>query len=162
MISTCPILISKNSPVNFLLKALKEYLIEAHFYVKGRFKLHVPDYVKSSSIPFHFGLVLRSKCIYRKKLNVKTLSGPYTKRKHPRVHSKMCHLAMADEQSHGVKLGNSKIANYNSSRMMASSMDHSALGQLPFPMHHSQPIYIIQRDQKSFFGSEEVVVRDRV
>ena len=21
----------------------KEYLIEAHFYVKGRFKLHVPD-----------------------------------------------------------------------------------------------------------------------
>ena len=29
----------------------KEYLIEAHFYVKGRFKLHVPDCVKSSSIP---------------------------------------------------------------------------------------------------------------
>ena len=95
----------------------KEYLIEVHFYVKGRFKLHVPDCVKSSSIPFHFGLVLRSKCIYRKKLNVKTLSGPYTKRKHPRVHSKMCHLAMADEQSHGVKLGNSKIPNYNSSRI---------------------------------------------
>ena len=95
----------------------KEYLIEAHFYVKGRFKLHVPDCVKSSSIPFHFGLVLRSKCIYRKKLNVKTLSGPYTKRKHPTVHSKMCHLAMADEQSHGVKLGNTKIADYNSSRI---------------------------------------------
>ena len=52
-----------------------------------------------------------------KKLNVKTLSGPYTKRKHPRVHSKMCHLAMADGQSHGVKLGNSKIPNYNSSRL---------------------------------------------
>ena len=33
----------------------KEYLIEAHFYVKGRFKLHVPDCVKSSSIP-KFGL----------------------------------------------------------------------------------------------------------
>ena len=33
----------------------KEYLIEAHLYVKGRFKLHFPDCVKSSSLP-KFGL----------------------------------------------------------------------------------------------------------
>ena len=33
----------------------KEYLIEAHYYVKGLFNLHVPDCVKPSSIP-KFGL----------------------------------------------------------------------------------------------------------
>ena len=40
-----------------------------------------------------------------KNLNVKTLSKPYTKRTHQRVHSKMFPLAMPDEQTHGVKLG---------------------------------------------------------
>ena len=62
-----------------------------------------------------FSLVLRSKCINQKKLNVKTLSRPYTKRTHQRRHSKMCHLGMVDEQTQGVKLGISNIANYNSS-----------------------------------------------
>ena len=33
----------------------KEYLIEAHYYVKGLFNLHFPDSVKPSSIP-KFGL----------------------------------------------------------------------------------------------------------
>ena len=60
---------------------------------------------KQSKRPLRFELVCRGKCINRKKLNVKTLSRPYSKRTHQRVHSKMCHLGMAAGQTHGVKLG---------------------------------------------------------
>ena len=62
---------------------------------------------------FLFSLLLKRKCIYQGKLNVKTLSRPCTKRTHQRRHSKMCHLGMAAEQTHSVKLGISKTTNYN-------------------------------------------------
>ena len=67
--------------------------------------------------PLRFELVLRGKRINRKKLNVKTLSRQRTKRTYQSSNSNMCHLDMAAGQRHGVKLSNSKIANYNSSRM---------------------------------------------
>ena len=67
--------------------------------------------------PLRFELVLRGKRINRKKLNVKTLSRPRTKRTYQSSNSNMCHLDMAAGQRHGVKLSNSKIANYNSSRI---------------------------------------------
>ena len=67
--------------------------------------------------PLRFELVLRGKRINRKKLNVKTLSRPRIKRTYQSSNSNMCHLDMAAGQRHGVKLSNSKIANYNSSRI---------------------------------------------
>ena len=47
---------------------------------------------KSGNYPFLFWLLLRGKCINEKKVNVKTLPRPYTKRNHQMVHSKMCHM----------------------------------------------------------------------
>merc|ERR1712242_282162 len=73
---------------------------------------------KQSKRPLRFELVLRDKRINRKKLHVRTLSRPYTKRTHQRAHSKMCHLDMAAGQRRGVKLGISNIANYNSSLIL--------------------------------------------
>ena len=68
--------------------------------------------------PLRFELVLRGKRINRKKLNVKTLSRPRIKRTYQSSNSNMCHLDMAAGQRHGVKLSNSKIANYNSSTIV--------------------------------------------
>ena len=73
--------------------------------------------------PLRFELVLRSKRINRKKLNVKTLSRPRTKRTYQSSNSKMCCLGMAAGQRQGVKIGNSKIANYNSSRISYIDLD---------------------------------------
>ena len=87
-----------------------------YFFVKTHCT-HQNVWCFKSECLLRFSLVLRSKCINQKKLNVKTLSRPYTKRTHQRRHSKMCHLGMVDEQTQGVKLGISNIANYNSSRM---------------------------------------------
>ena len=50
-------------------------------------------------------LLLRGKCINQKKVNVKTLPRPYTKRTHQMVHSKKCHLGMPAGQTRSVKPG---------------------------------------------------------
>ena len=48
----------------------------------------------SGKHPFPFWLQPRGKCINQKKLNVKTLSRPYTKRTHQSFHLWVCHLGM--------------------------------------------------------------------
>ena len=89
--------------------------------------------------PLRFELVLRGKRINRKKLNVKTLSRPRIKRTYQSSNSNMCHLDMAAGQRHGVKLSNSKIANYNSSRMSA---------RLKVPAKNSPALLFISRGKE--------------
>ena len=71
--------------------------------IQKRSKLNVFSLETSVKHPLPFWLLPRGKCIDQKKLNVKTLPRPDAKRKHQRVHSKMCHLGMLAEQTHGVK-----------------------------------------------------------
>ena len=62
----------------------KEYLIEAHYYVKGLFNLHVPDCVKPSSIP-KFGLCSEETgSTNQKNLNIQTFPQTPTIRRHQR------------------------------------------------------------------------------
>ena len=61
----------------------KEYLIEAHFYVKGRFNLHFPDSVKPSSIP-KFGLCSEETGSTNKKLNIQTFPHTHSVKRHQR------------------------------------------------------------------------------
>ena len=66
-------------------------------------KLHVSSLETSGKHSFPL-MLLRGKCINQKKLNVKTLPTPYTKRTHQKAHFKMCHLGMLAEQTHSLKL----------------------------------------------------------
>ena len=93
----------------------KEYLIEAHYYVKGLFNLHVPDCVKPSSIP-KFGLCSEETgSTNQKNLNIQTFPQTPTVRRHQRFCLCIYHLGIFWLQPKGVKVGISKIANYNSS-----------------------------------------------
>ena len=68
---------------------------------------------------FPFWLLPRGKCI-QNKLNVKTLSRPYTKRTHQSFHLWVCYLGngYAVDTNWSVELGISNIANYNNSSMI--------------------------------------------
>ena len=72
----------------------KEYLIEAHFYVKGRFNLHFPDSVKPSSIP-KFGLCSEETgSTNQKNLNIQTFPQTPTVRRHQRFCLCIYHLGI--------------------------------------------------------------------
>ena len=72
----------------------KEYLIEAHYYVKGLFNLHVPDCVKHSSIP-KFGLCSEETgSTNQKNLNIQTFPQTPTVRRHQRFCLCIYHLGI--------------------------------------------------------------------
>ena len=72
----------------------KEYLIEAHYYVKGLFNLHVPDCVKPSSIP-KFGLCSEETgSTNQKNLNIQTFPQTPTVRRHQRFCLCIYHLGI--------------------------------------------------------------------
>ena len=56
-------------------------------------------------IPFSILIATQREMHQSKKVNVKTLPRPYTKRTHQMVHSKMCHMGMPAGQTCSVKPG---------------------------------------------------------
>ena len=63
---------------------------------------------------------------------------------------------MADEQSHGVKLGNSKIANYNSSRIVLPFFQGES-DPIPLDVHCTHEQQILSRNMA--FGHATFVIR---
>ena len=83
------------------MKLMKLKVDEYHFcHLKLRKNAASCTCETSGKHPFLFWLLFRGKFINQKKLNVKTLSRPYTKTTHQRDHSKMWHLGIPAWQTH--------------------------------------------------------------
>ena len=67
--------------------------------------------------PFPFWLLPRGKCIIKKKLNVKTLTRPYTEKDTPKFLPLSLSFVYVGDTNWRVELGISNIANYKNSLM---------------------------------------------